>query len=854
MSIRRIAYVLLLLAFVSTAGMVSASSKYEGKKIADIQYEGLLKNDVFEIKGVISTKKGENLDLKTLDEDLKSLNNLDLFKDISIDVEESEKGLIVTYIFVELPYVREIKINGNKKVKDRAIKEKILLKEDSVFRESELLIDVDSIKRLYEEKGRPDSEVSYEVKHVKVKDRKIDETYNAVDVIFKIKESRKIVIKTLSFSGVKVVSEKALRRTIETKQRGYWFSSGYFQDVEFERDKDRIEAHYAERGYVDARIIKVDIDTQKNEKKNREEMHITLYVAEGKQYTYAGAEISGNKIFTNEELFSQISLDEGDVFNKTEWETSVQGIHNLLASNGYFYSLVDVEPVKDTENLTLAYRISITENIRAHVENIIITGYEKTKDFVIAREITIREGEIFNSAKILRSRDKLYSLQYFRAVNIDWRPGSEFGLIDLIFDVEEQRTGLLSFGLTYSTSGRGISFYEEVSENNFLGRGLRLYEKVQIGFTQQIVEFGLDEPWLFNTPTSAGISFSWSRTNYGKQSGDEVYTWDPDLTSDDPLESSANKLPDETPIPKGVTFEGTEPPYDLDFSNAVTMTYLNTTYRLSLRLGRRFAQYYGTSNELSFSVFRNYSDSNEIPFDEGLRDQWFATYDEEQGQWFFEYPWFWKNYLKLNIYRDSRDIPYFAKKGSYLAQDIYLFGGLLGGYSNFIRLNTEMNYNVKTFWKFVLATRLNFGFIVPYPGRRVTADNTDLIRVDTWNEGRGWSHPSTQWPSLYSLRGYAEMNFSLEYRYPIVERYVWGLLFFDASGLYLNDASNFSLDPRDLWYSFGLGASLVIPSLPIRIYLTRRFKYNQNDEEWQWANSQSFFRDWDFVLAVAGYF
>jgi outer membrane protein insertion porin family len=232
-----------------------------------------------------------------------------------------------------------------------------------------------------------------------------------------------------------------------------------------------------------------------------------------------------------------------------------------------------------------------------------------------------------------------------------------------------------------------------------------------------------------------------------------------------------------------------------------------------------------------------------IPFDEGLREQY------EEG-----YPWFWKNYLKLNIYRDSRDIPYFAKKGSYLAQDIYLYGGMLGGYSNFIRLDTEMNYNVRTFWKFVLATRLNFGFIVPYPGGTVTADNTDLLRVDTWNEGRGWSHPSIQWPSLYSLRGHAEMNFSLEYRYPIVERYVWGLLFFDVSGLYLDDASNFSLDPKELWYSLGLGASLVVPGIPIRVYLTRRFKYNEAVREWQWVNSQSFFRDWDFVLAVAGYF
>ena len=279
------------------------------------------------------------------------------------------------------------------------------------------------------------------------------------------------------------------------------------------------------------------------------------------------------------------------------------------------------------------------------------------------------------------------------------------------------------------------------------------------------------------------------------------------------------------------------------------MSYTNVMYRLALRLGRRFGQYYGSNNEISFSVFENRAatETSEgdpiIPYDEGLREQYYDGY-----------PWSWKNYLKLNIYRDSRDIPYFAKKGLYLGQDVYLYGGLLGGYSNFIRLNTETNYNVRTFWKFVLAMRLNFGFIVPYPGQRVIADNSDLLRVDTWNEGRGWSHPSAQWPSLYSLRGHAEMNLSLEYRYPIVERYVWGLLFFDASELTLGDAGNFSFDPRDYWYSFGLGASLVIPGIPIRVYLARRFKYNYSANEWQWANSQSFWRDWDFVLAVAGYF
>jgi outer membrane protein insertion porin family len=825
--------VFILLCFMMFGHVFAWANNYEGREISEVRFEGLVTNDAAEIRAVISTKKGSYLDLNTIDKDLKALYNLLLFEDISVDVTEAESGVVVTFVFVELPVVRAIKFNGNKKVKKRAIQDSILLKEDEVFRENELPIDVQNIKNLYTEKGRPESKVSYEVKEVTEKDKKSGETYRAVDVIFNIEESRKLIINSITFSGNKVVEDRPLLRIIQTKERGYWFNLGYFQESEFELDKDRIETYYADRGYVDARVIKTDLNSQMNEHTKREEMDITIYIEEGKQYTFAGVVISGNKIFTDEEIRAKITLNEGEVYNKTEWEKSVQGIRNLLTSNGYIYFAMDIDENKDTEKRTLSYSIDITENSKAHVQNIFITGNDKTKDFVIEREIVIKEGEIFNAGKIQRTTEKLYSLQYFSAINIDVKPGTELGLVDLIFDVEEGRTGLFSFGLTYSTSGRGISFYEEVSENNFLGRGLRLYEKVQVGFSQQIIEFGLDEPWLFNTPTSAGISFSWERTLYGKQRGDQVYTYDP-----------TNNLPDGTNIPAGVTFtENPDGTYSLDFTDAVSMEYVNQVFRLALRLGRRLALYYGVGGELSFSVFQNYNGTGAIPFNEDLREQ------QQAG-----YPWNWKNYLKLNVYRDSRDIPYFAKRGSYLGQDIYLYGGLLGGYSNFIRLNTEINYNVQTFWKFVLSTRVNFGFIVPYPGRPITSDNiTDLLRVDTWNEGRGWSQPSIQFPSLYSLRGKSEFNFSLEYRYPIAERYVWGLLFFDASGLYAN-AEDFSLDPKELWYSFGLGASLVVPGIPIRIYLARRFKYDYSVGKYVWANRQSFFQDWDFVFSVAGYF
>lgn len=85
----------------------------------------------------------------------------------------------------------------------------------------------------------------------------------------------------------------------------------------------------------------------------------------------------------------------------------------------------------------------------------------------------------------------------------------------------------------------------------------------------------------------------------------------------------------------------------------------------------------------------------------------------------------------------------------------------------------------------MLSSRLNFGFLLPpLSGKPPVIDDSDYIRVDGWNEGRGWQRPSQQWVSLYDLKGISELNFSLEYRFPISERIVWGLTFFDISGLY----------------------------------------------------------------------
>ncbi len=796
--------------------------KYEGKRIYKVYFKGLVQTDELTVKSIIETTSGATFSQEIIDSDLKKLYDLHLFKDIKVDVKESKDGLIVTFIFEELPTIKEVIIKGNKKLAKRTILDTIVIKKGDVFDSKKVSEDVDRIIKLYKEKGFPNTKVSYDVKEIITKNKKTGEVKKEVDLIFNIKESKRVIIRKIEFSGLTVFKEDKIKRIMKTKQRGYWFSCGYFNEEEFEADKKRILSLYGEKGYIDAQIVKVDKKSVYNKKRNRDELYLTIYIKEGKQYRFNGVRISGNRVFTSEELYSKIKLKKGDVFNKREWEADVQAIRNLLAENGYIYYKMDIKEHKDPEKMLISYEIYINENNKAHIEHIFITGNEKTKDFVIRRELQIHEGEIFNSKKIKDSINRLYNLQYFSSVNIDVKPGSEPGLVDLIFNVEEQRTGMFSFGLSYSTANKGISLFEEVTANNFLGRGIKLHEKVNVGFTSQSIELGVDEPWLFNTPTSVGLTLKWNRTEY-----DNVYTY-----------NDGNVTSDGVEYPDGVTIndDGT-----FNYANVETMTYTNTSYSIALRGGRRFLRYYGVNSELSFSVYRNYSKSDDVPYDVSLREQY-------NNGW----PWQWKNYISITGYRDTRDLSIFATRGTYISQNITLYGGLLGGESNFIKLNTDMNANVRTFWKFVLSGRLNFAFIVPYPGYRLSLDDNDYLRVDCMNEGRGWQNPS-QWGSLYVIRGKSMLNFSLEHRFPIEERFVWGLTFFDASGVF-NDPSSFTINPKELYYSMGLGVSFIIPGFPIRLYLARRFKYDKTLHKLQFVNDQHFFKSWDFIFAVAGLF
>ncbi|MBD3267325.1 BamA/TamA family outer membrane protein, partial [bacterium] len=157
----------------------------------------------------------------------------------------------------------------------------------------------------------------------------------------------------------------------------------------------------------------------------------------------------------------------------------------------------------------------------------------KTKDFVIWREIELEKGEPLDWTKVIESDRELVNLNYFRTTDFP-RP-NQLNLVpgfqrkatddpeveDLLLQLEEIQTGMITFGGGFSTSF-GPSIFASITERNLFGYGLRGTLAGEIGEWRNRFSVELREPYLFGSD----FSMDWDayyidQEGYGGRSFDE---------------------------------------------------------------------------------------------------------------------------------------------------------------------------------------------------------------------------------------------------------------------------------------------------------------------------------------------
>ena len=123
-----------------------------------------------------------------------------------------------------------------------------------------------------------------------------------------------------------------------------------------------------------------------------------------------------------------------------------------------------------------------------------------TKPWVITRELSTTTGDRFNRRTLQQDLERLYGTGLFSDINVSLRPiPSDPGLVDLVLEIQEAKTGSLSGGLGYSDV-QGIFGQVSFSEDNLFGRAWRTTSQVTYGQYGVLLDLAFHDPWIKDDP------------------------------------------------------------------------------------------------------------------------------------------------------------------------------------------------------------------------------------------------------------------------------------------------------------------------------------------------------------------
>ncbi len=173
--------------------------------------------------------------------------------------------------------------------------------------------------------------------------------------------------------------------------------------------------------------------------------------------------ITGNESETDDTLYGLMTVRTGTILNNRILHENIQAIQEQYKKDGYILAKVTDMNIDGNGDLV----IKINEG---KLEGYTVKGNEKTKDYVILREMRQKVGTPFNSKLAKRSMQRVYNLGFFEDVNIKMNPGVEPNAVVMEVDVKEKHTGNFGIGAGYSSSD-GIIGMISIADTNFRGVG-----------------------------------------------------------------------------------------------------------------------------------------------------------------------------------------------------------------------------------------------------------------------------------------------------------------------------------------------------------------------------------------------
>jgi outer membrane protein insertion porin family len=481
--------------------------------IKDIRVEGIQRTEAGTVFSYLPVKVGDTLDDERATASLHALFMTGFFKDVEL---KADQGVLVVVV-KERPTVDSVEINGVKDFPKDQLAENLKmvgLGQGRILDKSVLDKAVQELKRQYIARGKYAVEVKATVKELE---------RNRVEVSLDVTEGEASKIRRINIVGNRNVAEDELLDMMKLSTPGLfsWFTKNdQYSKQKLSADIESIRTFYMNSGYMDFAVesTQVSISPDKND------IFITLNIAEGEKYTFSKISVAGSQtVVTHDEVRKLIAIQPGDVFSREVLTESNRKISERLGEDGYAFANVNPIPEVDKEKHQVAFTFVVDPLQRTYVRHINISGNEKTRDEVIRRELRQMEGGWFASSKIKKSKQRIDRLDFFEEVNLETVPVQGTNdQMDVNFSVREKSTGNFQIGAGYGSDG--FTFSGSVTQANLFGTGNYLSTQINTSSVNQVYSISYTNPYYTDDGISRGFDLYKRRTNTTSTYTSEYYS------------------------------------------------------------------------------------------------------------------------------------------------------------------------------------------------------------------------------------------------------------------------------------------------------------------------------------------
>ncbi|MAM93496.1 outer membrane protein assembly factor BamA [Parvibaculum sp.] len=494
----------LVVASLVGAGYASQAVAQDQIVVTEVVVKGNQRIEAETVRSYTLIKPGSFYSPELADQSLKQLFGTGLFADISMHLEGTK--LVVSV--VENPIINRVAFEGNSAIKEEDLQNEVQLQPRVIYTRAKVQSDVSRMVELYRRGGRFSATIEPKV---------IQLPQNRVDLVYEISEGPKTKIASINFIGNKEFSDGTLREVISTGESAWWkflSSSDSYDPDRLTYDRELLRRYYLQRGYADFRVVSAVADLSRDDSA----FHITFTVDEGEVYQFGDIKVVTELDKLNQEELEALLLPKkGDTYNAGLIDETIDELTYAAGSQGYAFAEVRPRVKRRKDERVIDLTFQITEGPRVYVERINITGNSRTLDKVIRRQMRMSEGDAFNNVLLDKSEKNIRALQYFSKVDVTQSPGSAPDKTIIGVDVQEQSTGSLSLSAGFSTLDNAVAGIQ-LSERNFLGRGLQLSTSLSLSKRRQLIEFHYTDRYFLDRDLVGGIDIFGSETDYQDES------------------------------------------------------------------------------------------------------------------------------------------------------------------------------------------------------------------------------------------------------------------------------------------------------------------------------------------------